>query len=87
MITPQSEEKATSPALSSQLEELTREVTDMRNNVQQFAANRSNEPRFRASPERTGNQRGAIEPSAATSARTRSGAGDSADNNSGLDRA
>jgi hypothetical protein len=38
VITPRSEEKATSPALSSQLEELTREVTDMRNNVEQFAA-------------------------------------------------
>ena len=38
VITPQSEEKATSPALSSQLEELSREVADMRNNVQQFAA-------------------------------------------------
>ncbi len=49
MITPQSEEKATSPAVSSQLEELTREVADMRNNVQQFAAkqeqlNRDSEP-------------------------------------------
>ena len=49
VITPQSEEKATSPALSSQLEELTREVADMRNNVQQFAAkqeqlNRNAEP-------------------------------------------
>ena len=38
VITPQSEEKATSPALSSQLEELTREVADMRNNVEQYAA-------------------------------------------------
>jgi hypothetical protein len=49
VITPQSEEKAASPAVSSQLEELTREVTDMRNNVQQFAAkqeelNRNAEP-------------------------------------------
>ena len=49
VITPQSEEKATSPALSSQLEEVTREVAAMRNNVQQFAAeqerlNRNTEP-------------------------------------------
>jgi len=49
VITPQSEEKATSPALSSQLEEGTREVAAMRNNVQQFAAeqerlNRNTEP-------------------------------------------
>ena len=49
VITPQSEEKAASPAVSSQLEELTREVADMRNNVQQFAAkqeqlNRDAEP-------------------------------------------
>jgi len=38
VITPRSEETATSPAASSQLEELTREVADMRNNVQHFAA-------------------------------------------------
>ena len=49
VITPRSEEKATSPAMSSQLEELTRKVADMRNNVQQFAAkqeevNRNAEP-------------------------------------------
>ena len=37
VITPQSEEKVTSPALSSQVEESTREVADMRNNVEQFA--------------------------------------------------
>jgi len=49
VITPQSEETATSPAASSQLEELTREVANMRNNVQHFAAkqeelNRNAEP-------------------------------------------
>ena len=49
VITPQSEEMPASPALTSQLEELAREVADMRNNVQQFAAkkeelNRSTEP-------------------------------------------
>lgn len=38
VVTPQSEEKATSPALSSQVEESTREVADMRNNVEQLAA-------------------------------------------------
>ena len=49
VITPQSEEKATSPAVSSQVDELTREVADIRDNVQQFAAeqeqlNRNAEP-------------------------------------------
>jgi hypothetical protein len=38
LITPPSEENATSPALSSQVEESTREVADMRNNVEQSAA-------------------------------------------------
>jgi len=38
VITPQPEEKATSPATSSQPEELTREVTDMRNSGEQLAA-------------------------------------------------
>jgi hypothetical protein len=49
VITPQSEETATSSAASSQLEESTREVADMRNNVQHFATkqeelNRNPEP-------------------------------------------
>jgi hypothetical protein len=38
VITPQSEEKATSPAVSSQHDELTSEVADTRTNVQQSAA-------------------------------------------------
>jgi hypothetical protein len=38
VVTPQPEDKATSPATSSQPEELTREVTDMRNSGEQLAA-------------------------------------------------
>ena len=38
VIPPPSEEKTTSPAPSSQVEESTREVADTRNNVEQFAA-------------------------------------------------
>jgi hypothetical protein len=38
VITSKPEEKATSPATSSQPEELTREVTDMRNSGEQLAA-------------------------------------------------
>ena len=52
VITPRSEEKATSPALSSQVEELTREVTDMRNNVEQFAA-KQEQPSRNAEPVRS----------------------------------